>query len=217
MSVRWTRWAPLTGLVFVVLFVVSTITFTSGPNSDASGASVVTYYVDHQTGQNLSAYGYGATAVFGVLFAAVLSSRLRPDSKSGGLPAVGFAGGILIAVGLLVAAGGNIALTDVPTKISPAAEQALNVAGDLFQYPLEAGVFLFLAGYGVAIVCANVLPRWLGWAAIVLAIVAAFSFVGPVFFFGGMVTLAWFAVVSILLFVREWRASTSPEAAGSGA
>jgi len=110
----------------------------------------------------------------------------------------------------------NITLTDVPTAISPTAEQALNVVtGDLFLYPLEVGVFLFLVGVGIAIVCSDVLPRWLGWVAIVLAVASAISVIGPVFFFGGLVTLAWFAVVSIWLFIRDWRPPATAATAGS--
>jgi len=207
MSVRWTRWAPLTGVVFAILFAVSYSVNNSGPSSNASGASLVTYYVDHKNAQNASAYGLAAAAVFAVLFGAVMYSRLRPSSKSGGLTAVGFGGAVMIAVGLLLLAGMTIAITDVPAAISPAAVQALNVATDVYQYPLEVGVFLFTAGYGIAIVCGNVLPRWLGWVAIVLAVASAASVIGPVQFFGGFLTLVWFAVVSVWLVVREWSSS----------
>ncbi len=215
MSVRWTRWAPLTGLVFAIVLLVA-ILWPSGPNSNASGTSVATYYADHDTSQNIMAYLFAAAAVLVVVFGAVLYSRLLPGSRSRGLITVGFGGAVMIAVGAVLVAGTTLSLTDSPTAIGPAANQALNVVNsDVPFIPILVGLVLFMAGYGIAIVCGNVLPRWLGWVAIVLGVASLFGEIGPVIFFTGLLSILWFAVVGVWLFICEWRSSASPEPATS--
>jgi hypothetical protein len=215
MSVRWTRWAPLAGPVFAIVLLVAVL-WPSGPNSNASGASVATYYADHDTSQNIMAYLFAAAAVLVVVFGAVLYSRLLPGSKSRGLITVGFGGAVMIAVGAALVAGTTISLTDSPTAISPAANQALNVANsDVPFIPILVGLVLFMVGYGIAIVCGNVLPRWLGWVAIVLGLASLAGAIGPVGFFTGLLAILWVAVVGVWLFIREWRSSASPKPATS--
>jgi len=192
------------------------VLWPSGPDSNASGARVAAYYADHKNSQNAMAYLWAAAGVLVILFGAVLYSRLRPGSKSGGLTAVGFGGAIMIAVAAALVAGTTISLTDSPTAIAPAANQALNVANsDVPLIPLVVGLVLFMGGNGIAIVCGNVLPRWLGWVAIVLAVASLGAGIGPVGFFAGILVLAWLAVVGVWLFIRDWRASASGELAAS--
>jgi len=201
--------------VFSIVLLVAVL-WPSGPNSNASGASVATYYADHDTSQNIMAYLFAAAAVLIVVFGAVLYSRLLPGSKSRGLITVGFSGAVMVAVGAVLAAGTTISLTDAPTAISPAANQALNVASsDVPTIPILVGLILFMAGYGIAIVCGDVLPRWVGWVAIVLAVASLAGAIGPVGFFAGLLAILWVAVVGVWLFVREWRSSASPKPATS--
>jgi hypothetical protein len=207
---RWGRLAPLTGLVFAVLVVVA-LFGGSSPNSDASAASVVAFYVKHHTGQNVSGYALAYSAVFLLFFAAVLRSRLGSGSRSDGLMSLGFGGAVVLAIGLAVAAVSTLALTDVPTKISPISEQALNVVSNDFPFAfIQIGMAAFFVGYGIAIVRTGALARWLGWVAIVLAILAA---VPMIFWFALLGLPAWSAIVGVLLFIREGRAPAPPAAA----
>lgn len=204
------RLAPLTGLVFAGLLLAAVVVGGSTPNSNASAASVVTFYEDHQTAQNASNYLFAFGALFALFFAAVLSSHLRARSSTTGPSDLGFAGAIVLAGGITVAAGTSFALTDVPTVISPTAEQALNViSNDLFLGVL-VGAAAFLAGYGIAIAWTGALPRWLGWVALVLAIVCVIPPALPV---AGLGLLVWVVVVTAMMLRREWRSSAAPTAA----
>ncbi len=204
------RLAPVTGLVFVGLLLAAIFVGGSTPDSDWSGARVATFYENHQTSQNASAYFLGFGALFVLFFAAVLSSYLRARSNAVGPSALGFGGAIVIAVGLAVISASTAALVDVPSKISPAALEALNVISNDFFTPVEVGVVAFLAGYGIAIAWTRALPRWLGWLALVAAIASA---IPPLLFFALLAFVVWVLIVSVVMLVREWRSSPAPEAA----
>ena len=204
------RLAPLTGLVLVGLILAAVFVGGNTPDPNWSGARVATFYEDHQSAQNASAYFLGFGALFVLFFAAVLSSYLRARASAVGPTALGFGGAVVVAVGLAVVSASTSALTDVPSQISPAAMQALNVISNDFVTPLEVGAVAFLAGYGIAIVWTGALPRWLGWLALVGAIAGA---IPPLLFFALLAFLVWVLIVSILMLVREWRSSAAPEAA----
>ena len=115
---------------------------------------------------------------------------------------------IVFAVGTATLAGLNYAAADVPDKITPAAEQTLNVlANDVF-FAFFIGLGVFLLANGLAIVRSKVLPRWLGWIAIVFGIIA----VTPIGWFILFGLLGWTVVVSVLIFIRERQASPATAA-----
>jgi hypothetical protein len=204
------RLAPLTGLVFAGLLFVAVLVSGNTPDSNWSGARVAVFYVNHQDSQNAGAYLFAFAGLFALFFAAALSSHLRARASALGAAAVGFAGAVTLAVGLSVAAASTFALTDSPTAISPAANQALNVISNDFFVTVEVGAVAFLAGYGIAVVWAGALPRWLGWVAIVLAIASA---IPPLLPIAGLLLLVWLVIVSVLMFIREGRSPTSLAAA----
>jgi hypothetical protein len=196
------RWAPLTGVVFAVLLFVGAMVGGSTPGSDASAQHAVTFYTSHRNHQHLSFYLIAYALVFGIFFAGALSSYLRARTAENGVMAVGFAGMIVLVVGTATLLGMNFAATDVPGKISPAAEQALNVLQNDVFVGMLIGTCAFLIGYGLAIVrsATVALPRWLGWVALPLGVVAA----SPI---GWLVLLfalpLWAVIVSVLAFIRQ--------------
>ena len=207
------RLAPLTGLVLVGLLLAAVFVGGNTPDSNWSGARVATFYENHQTSQNASAYFLGFAALFALFFASVLSSHLRARSSAVGPTALGFGGATVVAVGLAVISASTAALTDVPSQISPAAMQALNVISNDFVTPVEVGVVAFLAGYGIAIAWTGTLPRWLGWLALVVAIASA---IPPLLFFALLAFVVWVLIVSVLMLVRESRSSPGAPEAASG-
>lgn len=203
------RLAPVTGLVFVGLLLAGIFVGGSTPDSNWSGARVATFYEHHQTSQNADAYFLGFGALFVIFFAAVLTSYLRARSSAVGANALGFGGAVVLAVGLAVISASTAALVDVPSQISPAALQALNVISNDFITPLEVGLVAFLAGYGIVIAWTGALPKWLGWLAVVLAVACA---IPPLLFFGLFAFIVWVLVVSVLMLVREWRSPPASDA-----
>ena len=189
--------------MFVGLVIGGFVVGGNTPDSDASAQHVVAFYHSNRHSQIASDFLLAYAVIFGLFFGAALRSYLRARSKSDGLIALGFAGMIVFAIGTTTLAALDYAAADNPTKITPAAEQALNVlANDVFLAFL-IGLGVFLLGNGIAIVRTKALPRWLGWIAVVGSVVA----VTPAGWFVLFGLLGWTLVVSVLMFIREGRPS----------
>jgi hypothetical protein len=200
MQANWSRLWSLTGLVFGCLIVATILVSGSTPDSDWSAQRVVSFYETHDRSQNAIVYMLGYGALFMLLFAAALRSHLHSRSHSDGLVALGFGGGIVLAVGLAIAAAITSSAIDAPGKISPAAEQALSVLNnDLFFISLLIGIAGFAIGNGIAIARSDRLPRWLGWVAIVIGIAAV---IPPIGWFALIAVSLWAVIVSIAMFLR---------------
>jgi len=171
---------------------------------------VVSFYESHRGGQHASTFLIAYSLVFGLFFAAALRSYLRGRSGGDGLLGLGVSGMTVLAVGGATLVGINFAATDVPGKISPTAEQALNVLQNDVFFALVIGAGVFLIGNGLAIVKSVALPRWLGWAAILFGIVA----VTPIGWIALIFALpVWSVIVSVLMFVRQPAPVPTPAAA----
>ena len=204
------RSAPLTGVVFAVLLFVGAMVGGSTPNSDASPQHVVTYFTSHRGGQHASTFLIVYSIVFGLFFAAALRSYLRARSHGDGLIALGFAGMVVLAVSAATLAGINFSATDVPAKISPSAEQALNVLQNDVFFGMLIGVGVFLIGNGLAIVtnATATVPRWLGWVALPLGVIG----LTPLGWLSLIFALpVWSLIVGVLMFLRQ--AAPTPVAA----
>jgi len=200
----------LTGVAFAVLFFFGAMVSGNTPDSDASPQKVVSFYESHRGGQHASTFLIAYSLVFGLFFAAALRSYLRGRSGGDGLLGLGVSGMTVLAVGGATLVGINFAATDVPGKISPTAEQALNVLQNDVFFALVIGAGVFLIGNGLAIVKSVALPRWLGWAAILFGIVA----VTPIGWIALIFALpVWSVIVSVLMFVRQPAPVPTPAAA----
>ncbi len=204
------RWAPLTGVAFAVLLFVGANVSGNTPDADASPQKVVAYYESHRGGQHASTFLIVYSLVFGLFFAAALRSYLRGRSADGSLIGLGVSGMTVLAVGGATLAAVNFAATDVPGKISPTAEQALNVRQNDVFFGLLMGAGVFLIGFGLAIVKSAALPAWLGWAAVLFGVVA----VTPIGWISLIFALPlWSLIVAVLMVIRQ--KSSAPAAAAA--
>jgi hypothetical protein len=206
------RWAPLTGVVFAVLLLVGFLASPSTPDSDASAQQAVSSFMSHRTHDRVSVFLIAYASVFAMFFAATLRSYLKARTEGDGLITLGFSGMVIYVVGALTLIGMEFAATDVPAKISPAAEQALNVLQDNVFFALLVGTGIFFIGSGLAIVASAALPKWLGWIAVPLAVIA----VTPLGWLVAIFALPiWALIVSVLMFIRQ--GATAPAAAAPAA
>lgn len=212
MSDRWARFAPLTGVAFAVLTVVGIL--ASGgetPEGSASPAKVIAYYAAHRSEIETSAILLALAFLFVVLFAASLRSYLRRTPAAEGLSALVLAGGVLMAAGALSTSGVEYGLAHNihVLALSPQTAQATNLVSQELFLPILAGAFIFAVAGGLAILRGAQLPRWLGFAAIVLGIAAL---IPPASFPALIGFVIWSVVVSILIYVRIGRlGSGQPE------
>jgi hypothetical protein len=191
------RLAPLTGIVFAVLLVV-TFTTPSTPDVHDTGQQVIQHYNDHKSAHLIGDITGGVAVVFFLFFISSLRSFFKDKEGADGLSMAAFAGGILIAVGGGLFTSLDVALIDARHDISPQAVQALNVLSNDIFFPFEIGLIVFALCTGLAIIASGALPKWLGWVMVVIGVVA-FT---PVGFFGFFVVLLWSAIVAILIYRR---------------
>ena len=143
-----------------------------------------------------------------VLFAVRLREFLRGDGSDRGLlPNVAFAGAVILATGVMLDSAVTYALVRSSRLGFAGSAQTLNVLSNGDFYPLFGGLAILLLGSGIATVRQPALPRWLGWAAIVIAIL---SLAGPIGFFGAILGILWLLVVAIIIFRKDRVVAAAP-------
>ena len=213
---RWERYAPLAGVLAVILWVISIFVVESAdaPDEDAGAQEIAAYF--ESDGGTLLAGAFifmVGTAVF-IWFLASLRARLYwVEGGAGRITSIVFGSGLVVAamsMGLMApqAAGGLMA-EETSAPIDPGAAQALEALGDGFFVAAEATVFVFFFAIAVAALRTRALPVWLGWASLVLALAALVPWIGWAVYIWGLPL--WVLVVSIWLFLRsEAPLSTKP-------
>lgn len=201
--------APLTGVAFVVVLIAGFVIGGEPPDVDDGAQDIVRHYVDNKDQVIAGAVLAAIAATLLVVFGAVLRKALVRGAGGGDarvLPAVAFAGTIVLATGAGIDSTLSFALAETAEDIDPTAVQGLQALWENDFMPMAIGIQLLLVGAGLSIVRSGVLPKWLGWIAIVLGVVAATP-IGFVSFAGGAL---WVIVTSVLLALRGKAAAGAP-------
>jgi hypothetical protein len=196
------RLLPLTGLLFLVLLLVSFTVGGEPPGADEDVQEIVEHYVDNKDSILIGAWLTALAAVALVFFGGYLRRVL---SDAGGrntgtmLPGLVLVGASIIAVGGAIDGMISFAIAEAADDVDPTAVQALQALWDNDFLPIAVGTIVFLLSAGIAAVRTGALPAWLGWVAIALGIIG----MTPIGFVAAMGGALWIAVTSILLAVRE--------------
>jgi hypothetical protein len=198
---------PLSGVVAVALIIASFLLGGEPPDTDAPVDEVVDFYTENdgeiQGSSGLLALG----ALFFLFFSTNVAGVLRrAQGETGGSSALSFAGGILFAVGATIFAGIGFTLGDAVDELDASAVQTLHVMNMNMFFPIAVGTAAFFLGSGIATVKTGALPKWLGWIAIVLGIIA----VTPVGFAAFMALGLWTVIVSVMLAMRAGSEPAGP-------
>jgi hypothetical protein len=191
--------APLTGVVFVALGVLGFIIGGEPPGADDPVQEIVDHYTDNEGSVIAGAILVAFAAVFLIFFAGYLRKVLSAAEGEGGvLSAVSLVGAAVMAVGIAIDATISFALAEAVEDIEPTAVQALQALWDSDFIPIAVGTVVFLLSTGISIVRHAALPKWLGWVAILLAVVGLTP-IGFVAFLGGGI---WILIISVMLALR---------------
>jgi hypothetical protein len=199
MSGRWGRWTSLTGAVFAVLIAVGVFAGSETPEPSAGPVKVYAYYAAHISSIETSAILFAISVLFIVIWGAVLARYLRDSGGSRGAEVLVVPGAVLFAVGALTIASIEYGTAHNLHYLSAETARTLNILTDIMFLPLIAGGFFFALGSGIAVVRGAALPKWLGWAAIVIGIAAI---VPPASFPALLAFAIWSLIVSTIVFVR---------------
>jgi hypothetical protein len=200
MTDRWGRLAPLTGVLFGIIVVVAIVTGGGEtPDANARPARVIAYYGTHRAEVETSAILFALAFLVLLLFAGVLRSYLRRTPAAEGLGSLTLAGAVLMAAGALIGTGVEYGLAHQLSHLGPEVAQTLNFLDNELFLPVLAGAFVFGISSGLAILRGAALPKWLGWVAVVLGVIAL---IPPTGFFALLGFVIWTVIASILMYRR---------------
>ena len=199
----WERFAPLSGVAFFLLFLISAVLAQETPSEHASGATVLSFFEAHADATKASTLVAGLAIVFLLFFASWLRDYLR-GRGAGPLASAVFGGAVVLAVGGAARAGIGWALASGHDKLDPTAAQAVYVVFTS-HHPAVVGIAVFMLAAWASILRTGALPTWLGWAALPIALIA----IAPPSLVPLIATGVWIAVAGIVLFVRDVRLDTS--------
>jgi hypothetical protein len=197
----------LPALAFALLFLAGSFVVPSPPLPTASAAEMLAYYQQYQSSIPLLAFLQFGAAIPLAIFAATAFSRLRRLGLDVPGAAIGLVGGVLAAAalalcGLLGWVGARAASLDDAALIYALRDLTFMTGGVGHVAPLG----LLFAGIAVPSLFGRLLPRWLAWLGLGLALIAELSTLSlltpaamlalPIARFGGF---AWLIAVGALL------------------
>jgi hypothetical protein len=196
---------PLTGVLFLVLLIAGFAVAGEPPDADEPVQEIVDFYVDDKDSVIAGALLTGLAAVAFIFFANYLRTLFRGTSASATI----LVGAAIFATGGAIDATILIATAEAAEDIEPASVQTLQALWDNDFMPIAVGMAVFLVSVAISILRTAVLPKWLGWVTLALAILA----MTPAGFFAFPATGLLVLVLSIWLTVRARRAGAPPAAA----
>ena len=190
---------PLTGVAFIVVGIIGFSISGEPKSADEPVREIVDFYVDKKESVQISAIAGVVAGLLLIFFGAYLRKVLRlaaPEEEI--LPLVAFIGLVIVAVGFAIDGTISFALAEAADDIDPAAVQALQALWDNDFLPIVLGTLAFLLATGISVIRSGALPKWLGWAMILLVIVG----VTPIGFVAAIGAAILVLVLSILLSLR---------------
>jgi hypothetical protein len=211
------RLAPLTGIGFVVLSVFAIIIgLSDSPDFAASEREIVDFYADNKDEILIATIAITVSAPFYIWFLGCVRSAIaRAEGGTTRLASTAFGAGVaslaLWLAGWLINAMGALRL-DENDAIGA---QTATAYWDIGQILAFAAVAAAAAGLLAATAIASlrykaILPAWLAYITIVIAIVDVIPFIS---FIGIFLGLLWILVVSVMLYVQRVGEGDAPAAA----
>lgn len=202
--------APLCGVAFVVIAILSFIVSGEPKSADDGPIKVVQWYKDNKDSVEIGAI-MGALASMLLLFFGAYFRKILNAGRDGAefLSLVAFAGLISVAVGIAIDSTLQFAAAEAADdNVNPIAVLSIQAVWDNDFVPLLLGVGCFLWASGISIIRSGVLPKWLGIVMLVFGVVA-FT---PAGFVAAIFTALLVLVLGIVLCVRARSASAPPPA-----
>ncbi|HEY8779480.1 MAG TPA: hypothetical protein VIL93_06795 [Solirubrobacterales bacterium] len=191
----------------MAIVVVVFATGGSTPGDHDTAQQVQAFYGQHHDKHMTLAFIMAISIPFLLFFISILRYELRRAGGSGQLANAAFAGGVLAAAGFGILAFVHLALADAGgSDKTIGTTQALNVLDNNDFLPMAAGMGVLVLAAGLSTIRHGGLPKWLGWAGVVIG-AASFT---PAGFFAFLLSGIWVVIVSILLTLGRRSAAPAP-------
>ncbi len=201
---RWERWAPLSGIVFVVLLPVLFVS-RKVPAQGLNVEELASFYQDQGEGAYFLQFFVAAVAGAALLwFSGSLRAALRRvEPPPGRLSGIVFGGGVGAAVLLLVAATYFLAPFAVLfrdlSSLDPGMFRVVSGAGLIAEGFAQISAAMMVGASSLVALRFGGLPRWFAWVGFLVALALLLNPVLPAV---PPVWLAWIVVAAIVLLMR---------------
>jgi hypothetical protein len=200
----WERLAALAGVVAVALWVIGVTIQESTDMPDdenLTGDQVLAWYTGEENGILAGGFVFMLGALFFLVFLGALRVRLlRAEGAIGFLTTIAYTAGLGAGILLLMLPAPDMAGALSNDELNGDAALAVNSLGDMFFLGAELLGALLLVASGLLLIRTRVLPAWLGWASLVIALV---MLIPPIGWAGLLLGLPlWTVLVSVLLWMR---------------
>jgi hypothetical protein len=207
---RWERFAPLTGIVAVVLWILGVIIESSTGYSEKDTPEEILTVLQEDANTLIAA---GIVFAFGVVFFIWFLGSLRSalygaEGGAGRLSSIAHGSGMLAAVCLVLQVAPTVQGAVDEDDLSGEAAQSLQSMGEAFFFGAELTLLAMFASVGLLILRSRVFPVWLGWVSLAIALLLAIIPIG----WAGVVWAfpLWVLVTSVLLYLRAPTARVAP-------
>lgn len=196
------RFAPLTGVAAVVLWIVGTyLTERTDRPEGKDTAEFVAWVQDNDTSIVAGAIVFGFGVVLFVWMLGSLRATLfAAEGGTGRLATVAFGSGVATAVSMMFTYFPHAQAAFDHENISDTSVDALVHVGDAFFGGVELFAIPLTAATGLVILRFGGLPRWFAWFSLALALVLAIVPIGWLGVIAGLPL--WTLAVSVLLYTR---------------
>jgi hypothetical protein len=199
----WERLAALAGVVAVALWVIGILIQESSnlPGDEATGDEVLAWFSNEGNTILAGGFVFMLGALFFFIFLAALRVRLlEAEGPVGFLTALVFGAGIAAGLSLLMLPAPDMSGALSDEELTGDAALAVNSLGDMFFIGAELASALLLVAAGLLFIRTRVLPVWLGWASLVVAL---WLLIPPIGWAGLLLGVPlWTVLVSVLLWMR---------------
>jgi hypothetical protein len=200
---RVERYAPLTGVAAVLLWIVGTFLLenTDRPDEDA-GSNFRDWVQANDTELVVGGIVFGFGVLFFLWFLGSLRARLiEAEGGTGRLSTIAFASGVACSISMLFTVLPHAQAAFDIDSVSDTSAAALVHMGDAFFGGTQLFAIPLLAATGLVILRYEALPRWLAWASFVVALTLV---IVPIGFFAVFIGLPlWVLATSVLLYGRS--------------
>jgi hypothetical protein len=191
--------APLTGILFIIVLVVGFVVSGEPPDpTDEPAQEIVDFYVDNKSSVMVGSILQAIAGALFIFFGGYLFRTLRAAGAEASA-IVTLAGTVAFALGMALDGTINFTLAETADDIGPDAVQALSALWNNDFLPFSMGLLVFLMGFGASIVRHGVLPKWIGW----VAIVASLTAISPAFFVAGVGAVVLIVGTSVVFARRD--------------
>jgi hypothetical protein len=165
--------APLSGIAAALLGVAGLVVWegpADRPEYDAPRSEILRYFGQQDT-VILGGFLFMLAAVLFVSFGGALRAELRrAEGGVGGLSAVAFGGAVATGAFMLAMPAANVLGALYVDELRPAMAQTFFLFGNLFLYPAAMSGAVLTGATGLAAIRTGVLPGWLAWPSLALAL-----------------------------------------------